>query len=219
MWLSAHHEFNITRYDSAQATIPWRVDVHAIVDDPEPGAREEFTVGRILADELRPGEIDELGDDPWDVADADSSGLEAAYAAVLDEHGCFRDDEFTAGGDQIVYLYRFALHPDFVDWRLAVMDSFCRLFASPSAVILAQRHTTLFSDTELSEVGFRLLAPTVYRGPKGARRIDRTTEFYVRDCTLKTRFELRDVIDIEPPSATSAHEKWLETCGPWDKLC
>lgn len=114
--------------------------------------------------------IDDADVPPWDVADSDSCDLEAAWASLLDERGRFRTKELGAP-DPIVCLHRFDLHVDFVDWRMAVVDGFCRMFG-PEALILAPRDFTWLSDTEFGELAFGLLPATVFPNP-GLPSIDR----------------------------------------------
>jgi hypothetical protein len=73
----------------------------SLTDDAEP---EEFVVGRVLGDEIRLSEIEEAGEDVWSVTDADSAGLESAWASMLDETGEIRTSEFEPF-DSVVYLY------------------------------------------------------------------------------------------------------------------
>ena len=177
---------------------------------------DSYVVGRILADELRRFEISEWSENVWDAADADSSGLEAAYAALLDENGDFRQDEFESVADPVVYLYRFARHEDFREWRMSVLDAFCRTFGN-DAVILAQYHTTSFTLVQFEALGFRELGPTQYAAPKGLPRIDRETSFMVRENAVATSFALADYPE-DAPAARPEHTEWLETRGRWEGL-
>jgi hypothetical protein len=127
----------------------------------------------LLADEIRPREIEECGEDIWAVADADSSGLEAAWASLLDENGQLRSSEFAGPIDSVVYLYRFTLHADFSPCRLAVLDAACRIFGT-NAVILAQHHTIWFADTEFEFLGFHSLPPSRMPPPAGFPNIEST---------------------------------------------
>jgi len=90
-----------------------------------------------MADELRRFAITDQGRSVWDVADADSGRLEAAYASLLDSEGQFREDEFESVADPVVYVYRFCLHPDFGRWKLPAIHAFCESF-DMAAIILAQ---------------------------------------------------------------------------------
>jgi len=78
----------------------------------------------MLADAIYRFDIDEWGAQVWDVVDADSCGLEGAWAFVADEKGRFRDGDYESLCDPVVYVYRYALHPDFAEWRMPVMDAF-----------------------------------------------------------------------------------------------
>lgn len=216
MWLEAKGTHRLIFYEPDDHIVPWRVDVRASVAldvDPPP---DSYVVGRMLADELRRYEISEWSENIWDAADADSSGLEAAYAALLDKNGDFRQDEFEGVADPIVYLYRFALHEDFRDWRMPVLDAFCRMFGN-DAVILAQYHTTSFTLAQFEALGFRELRPTQCAAPHGLPNIDRDTSFMVRDNALATAFKLTDY-PKDAQGARSEHEEWLETRGRWEGL-
>lgn len=216
MWLETQSTRHIVHLDSSDYVVPWRVDVQAMtdIDDAEgPGA---YSIGRLLADALYPYEMAERGASVWDAADADSSGLEAAWASLLDKDGEFRDEEFEALGEPVVYLYRFALHDDFVQWRMAVMDTFCRMFEN-NAVILAQYHTTSFSLVQFEELGFRELPETQFAAPSGFPRIDREVRFMVRDNAKTTSFGLEDY-PRDLPDATAEHAEWLESRGKWKDL-
>jgi hypothetical protein len=101
------------RHDPDQSAIHWRVDVCASAefDSVEEGQPDWFVVGRLLADEIRRFDANEWGHSEWEVAEADSAGLEMALDSLLDENGELR--EFNGICDPIVYLYRFLLHDDF----------------------------------------------------------------------------------------------------------
>lgn len=204
--------------DHPDRVIAWRCDVRAaeILDDTPTG--RYFLVGRILADEIRPSEIENCGENVYAVADGDSAGLEAAWAALLDEDGNFREDEFTAPAEPVVYLYRFALHPDFAEWRMAVMDDFSMQFGL-HGLILAQFQTTLFSETEFHALGFKHLPRTCFKAPPGLPNIDREreTRFLMRHNVLRRDYELVDYPDEAPP-ATEEHEQWVKSRGPWKGL-
>ena len=215
MWLDARLRYEITRFDPSQNVVPWRVDVKvpADIDALPPGAPSSFSVGRIMADELRRYELDEWGSDCLETADADSVGLEMAVASLLDADGELRLDEYECICDPIVYIYRLEIHPDFADYRLAVLDAFCRLF-NTDALILAQYKTTWFSLTEFQSLGFQPLKPKlVSYDPK---RLESETEllFIVRDNTLKCDFEIANY-PKSMPSATAEHESWLEAQSNW----
>ncbi len=213
MRLSATRQQSLTYFEPNDLVVTWSIDVEADAADDSP---EAFSVGRVLTDELRRFEIDERGETMWDVADADSSGLEAAWAALLDEKGAFRAKDFLGEADPVVYLYRFELHPDFVEWRLAVMDAICRLFGS-SAIILAQYHTTLMAETEFSLLGFRNLPAPRFPAPVGFTSMDRETRFMVRDNAGSAEFTLANY-PTSAPAAFPSHETWLESRHQWSGL-
>ena len=219
MWLESKRQHRLTVGEPSDLIVPCRVNVRAFADFDRimPGGRDSFIVGRILADEIHRFEIEDRGENVWDAADADSSGVEAAWASVLDENGHFRDGDFPSVSDPVVYVYRFELHPDFAEFRLAVMDQFCRMY-SCEALILAQLQTTVFSETEFAELGFEDLPPTQFPAPFGFPCIDRKTRFKFRANCLQTRFTVDDYPDDAPP-ACSYHSKWVRAKGPWAALC
>ena len=202
---------DLLREDETQHVVPWRFTIKAGADDPN--GFEEYTVGRILADELRPFELAEWGTNVWDVADSDSAGLLAAYSALLDKSGHFRELEFDAIGEPIVYMYRFELHPDFAHWRLAILDCFCRRFLD-NALILVQYHSTWLSLAEFELLGFRVLAPSEFAPPTDAAEIDASIRFMVRDNTQTTPLSISDY-PKEVPWATIDHARWVKSKGPW----
>src|SRR5262249_50252982 len=158
------------------------------VDDEDwvQGQPTSHVVGRLLADEIRRYEVDEWGDSAWDVADSNSAGLEGAFASLLDVEGRFRED-FNPISDPIVYLYRFELHEDFSNWRLAVLDAFCRQFGS-TAVVLAQYHTTWLSLAEFEQIGFRLDGSSVAPLTESFADNNRMNRFMVRDNELQSNY-------------------------------
>src|SRR5437868_1157122 len=103
MWLELSNRYELIRYEPDQSAVPWRVDVVACVDDDAfvQGKPDSFVVGRLLADEIRRYKAEEWGVSAWDVADADSSGLEGAFASLLDEESRMRDDIFNPIADPI----------------------------------------------------------------------------------------------------------------------
>lgn len=214
MWLEAKRQCNLAPSDSSEHVIHWQFDMTVLSDDET--SSEKVIVGRMLADELRRFEIAERGENVWNVADADSSGLEVAWSSLLDEQGEIRQEQFEGIADPVVYLYRFQLHPDFVDWRLAALDGFCRTFGS-DAVILAQHHTTWLSEAEFQTLGFRLLPKTRLPAPPGFPNIDRSTRFMVRDNACQVSMEATDY-PMDAPGGKSAHSDWLDQQGPWDDL-
>ena len=214
MWLEAKRTCSLVHFEPNDLVI--HCSVYMRVFPEEEPATELITVGRMLADELRRYDIAEKGESVWRAADADSSGLESAWASLLDEEGEFREEEFESNADSIVYLYRFKLHADFSDWRLAAMDAFCRTFGS-DALILAQYHTTWFSEAEFELLGFRLLPETKFPSPAGFPNIDRDTLFMVRDNACQPSFGMNDYPE-DAPDAKQEHAEWLEEQGPWDGL-
>ncbi len=218
MWLELNHSYSLIRDEPEDCVVRWRADLVATVDYDrhDPGQPEEFVVGRILADEIRRYEIEEWGESAWDVADADSSGLESAYAGLLHEEGKFCSDLFDSLADPIVYLYRFELHADFAAWRMPLLDAFCRQFGG-DAIILAQYHTTWLSVAEFKHVGFKLLEPSKAPTQGTGARNDRDVRFMVRDNTNKTPISVNDYPTDCPP-ASAEHERWVESKGPWKGL-
>ena len=217
MWLDARRQQKLVRYEPDDFVVRWQVDINVPAEE---GAivrgRDCVTVGRILCDELRRYETIECGESVWEAADADSSGLEAAWSSLLDEEGDFRDDEFEGIADPVVYVYRFQLHAEFVDWRMATADAFCRMFGS-DAVILAQYHTTWFSEAEFELLGFHLLPPTQFPSPAGYPNIDREARFMARDNACRAEFGLRQY-PKDAPEGRLDHDQWLEEQGPWKDL-
>jgi hypothetical protein len=218
MELTAKFIYPLLRYDTSQSVISWRVDVHTSADDEiidlESGP---FLIGRMLADEVRRFEVAEWGEDPYQVADSDSDGLEVAYRSLLDPSGQFVEEEFDGAADPVVYLYRFALHPDFAAWRLPVLDAFCRLF-STEAIILAQFHTTQLTQAEFGTIGFKPWTPVGAEPPVDVSDIYERTRFMVRDNSRETELQIADY-PSEAPGATAEHSKWVHANGPWKNLC
>jgi hypothetical protein len=224
MWLDAKSRCWLVRYEPNHSVIAWTVDVKAMSSD----GTNEFTVGRLLADELRPYEIEEWGENVSDVADADSGGLIGAWSAITDEKGAIRDDVDTETASSVVYLYRFALHHDFSEWRMAVMDSFCRTFGD-SAIIMAQYNTTLFSRTEFEQLNFDPLAPLHFKGKSPSPRSggarsgvppsapDEEIEFMTRNNAYKAKFLPADY-PKEADYGNEKHQEWIEKNGPWSDL-
>jgi hypothetical protein len=217
MWLESKLTYNLIRDDPQQSAIPWRVDVRAIVDEEHyvAGQPDSFIVGRLLADEIRRYEAEDWGTDPEEIADADSTGLLAAYCALLDEDGEIDLEQYDSIGDSIVYLYRFVLHEDFASWRMAVLDGFCRLFSS-DGLVLAQHHTTWFSMAEFRTLGFKTLPGATYRA-NDIGRPDVPVEFLVRSNAQHADFNIENYPEECPP-AHAGHEQWLEKNGKWDGL-
>jgi hypothetical protein len=215
MWLEANHQYDLSRADPSQHVMPWMVDVMEFSDEAD--GLTPYVVGRILADELRPLEIAAWGDSVLSAADADSGGLLHAYSSLLDAEGKFRHGEFEAIGEPIVYMYRFELHDDFAACKLAVLDSFCRLFLN-SAIVLAQYHTTWFTLAEFESVGFRPLGTIAESIESEASQIEESTRFMVRDNAMKTPFSFSDYPG-DLMEATEEHEEWVESKGPWEGLC
>lgn len=216
MWLDIRQTATVGILGEEQLVVPTVADVVALVEEPSPGEPEFYRVGRILADRLDIRRIAELGIRVWDVADADSSGLEAAWASLLDEGGERDDVEIQVGSDPVVYLYRFVLHPDYAEWRMAVMDLFCHNFGA-NAQVLVQHHTTLFSETEFDALGFRLLPPTRFPAPPGYPDIDRQTRFWARENRLGAEYGFSDYPEEAPPSQPK-HEAWVQEECPDTRL-
>jgi hypothetical protein len=207
MRLEASQSVELIHYSLSAFVVPWRVNVWADVHEPEVGKPESFVVGRILADTLSRFDIEECGEDAWTVADEDSAGLELAWASLLDENGHFREDEFESIADPVVYTYRFALHPDFAEWRMPVMDAFCRLFGT-CGLVLAQHNTTVYSLTEFETLGFRPLIPKGRLTPGTSNE----PRFMVRDNAC-ARYSMASYPE-ESPNPGRQHKEWLEAQGP-----
>jgi hypothetical protein len=217
MWIETKQSTSIRFDDISQLVVPVIADVFALVDEPNVGQAEFHRVGRIMADRLDTGRITAIEESVWDVADSDSSGLEAAWANLLDEHGEIRAQEFAGAADPVIYLYRFALHPDFVESKMAVMDMFCHTFGK-GAIILAQHHTTLFSDTEFRALGFRFLPSREPPVPGQFAPNDTETRFWARENCTGAEYGFSDYPDEVPPSLTK-HEAWVEKECPHERLC
>lgn len=215
MWLEIKQTATVGVLDEAELVVPAIADVFATVEEPVLGEPEYHVVGRIMADRLDVGRIANLGASVWDVADSDSSGLEAAWACLLDENGAIQEDVLKTGLDPVVYLYRFVLHTDFVEWKMAVMDMFCHVFGR-TGLVMAQHHTTLFSNTEFAALGFRLLPPTRYAGPEGFADIDRKTRFWARENCLSAEYGFADY-PADPPAALPKHEVWVQEQCPKER--
>jgi hypothetical protein len=215
MWLEIKQTATVGVLDETELVVPVLADVFALVDEPVPGEPESYRIGRIMADRLDVGRIINLGASVWDVANSDSSGLEAAWACLLDENGEFQEQASNAGLDPVVYIYRFVLHTDFVEWKMAVMDMFCHAFGR-AALVLAQHHTTLFSETEFRGLGFHLLPPRGFRAI-GARHIDSKTRFWARENRLGADYGFSDYPE-EPPAAVAKHETWVREQCPYERL-
>jgi hypothetical protein len=190
----------------------WLIDVFADVysaidpdisdddDDPDTMYAEphEYIVARVVADELRTSETEERGIDPSIAADADSSGLVAVWSALMLEN-----DEPPSAADTLVYLYRFAVHPDFSECRMAILDAVCRVFGF-DALIVTQRNTTWFSEAEFDQLGFEPLeskwnSDLVIRMNFGSRKY--WLEHYPEDA----------------PPAKPHHAEWVEKILPRDQ--
>lgn len=218
MRLVTQSTYYLSPFDESQFAIPWRCDLEMPADPELDGDREFYVVGRILADELRRSELDdERNCSPIEAADADSEGLYRAYSAVFDENNEVRGGEFESIADPFIYLYRFELHPDFADWRMAALDAFCRTFSS-SAVIIAQYNRVRFSVAEFSALGFD------FEPKDGLRRLnpddtdDEPMRYFVRDNSLQGEFGFAQYPKHFSFEATKEHEVWIESRGPWKDL-
>ena len=213
LWLDAKHRYRIVRDDSGDHVVPWRVDVRAWPGEAHETI-ESLLVGRFLADEIRRFEIEEWGEEPFEACDDDSAGLVAAYASLTDAQGQFLADEFNSVSDPFVYLYAFALHPDFAECKLSIIDGFCRLFAN-QAVILTGTWVNWTSQAEFEAVGFKVWEPV--EGRRGALGHLRgkvldvggdLSTLMVRDNTIATSIKVADY-PISCPLATKEHARWV----------
>ena len=208
MYLAASFNYRLTRFDCNENVVPWRIDLKAYDEEYD----QSFVVGRTLMDELKRFDILEWGDHPWDAADADSGGLQAAYSYVVNADGEIRDD-FEASGSSIVYIYRFEIHSDFLPWRMAFLDSVCRLFDS-DAIILAQCHTTHLSLSEFAKIGF---VDIDNRGDDSATSSVLDKWFVVRDNACTIDYAPSDYPD-EYLFGQECHQDWLENSKNWQDI-
>jgi len=205
MWLEAKNRVYITRNDVSQFVVPWVVEIKAS-SDPRDGG-DPYTVGRMLADAIHRFDVADCGERAWTVADAESAGLAAAWAFLVDDNGALRQDAFETIVDPVVYLY--VLHPNFAELRLAVMDAVCSLFGAES-LILAQYHTTEYAETEFEVLGFRPLPrPAGYN-------TDDPLQFMARENALSP-YRISSY-PKDSPHGKLEHQEWVERQGPWKGL-
>lgn len=142
------------------------------------------------------------------MADADSQGWSDLYGSLLSTGGTFGDDAFEGIADPIVYLYRFALHPDFGNWKMAAFDVYCRLFLSDA--ILVDRYRTHLSLEEFKAVGFNVWPGYGRQAPTDAAVINGTAGWMVRDNALATDLQV-DGYPKNCAEVTAEHLKWLKS--------
>ncbi|WP_232536170.1 hypothetical protein [Lacipirellula parvula] len=190
------------------SVIAWRIRLRAhtaleLIDN----GPESFVVGRMLADEIRRHEVTEWGEEAWDVADADSQGWADLYNSFLNADGDFGVDELDTLADPIVFLYRFDVHPDFANWKMAALDAFCRLFSTDAIIVALYRQAEL-SLEEFKAVGFNVWEGVGIEPPMEAREIHETAVWMLRDNSLMTPLAVTDY-PKECPDATREHQRWV----------
>jgi hypothetical protein len=216
MRLEATRSQELIRYEPNDLAVRWKIDLFADIDPESTDKPSEYPVARAIMDEMRLYEIEEHRVSAWDVADADSDGLEAAWAAIATKRGKFPFSKFPTA-DTVVYIYRFEVHPDFAAWRMPFMDSICRVFGN-TGIILAQYHTTWLNQSEFKALGFQRLKKSTVPAQMPHLKVDRKIRFLLRDNSRLTSFNLSDYPE-EAPLALPTHAKWLEVHGPWEGLC
>ena len=142
---------------------------------------------------------------PLDVADSDSQGLADAYSLLITN-----DSKRELIHGNMVYLYRYVLHEAFAEWKLPVLDAFCRQFPGES-LIVTQPNTIWLSEAEFSTLGF---------GPIEDVLCDRLPQIkhpaprlIVRDLTLAVPLSIDDYPTDFPP-ASEEHQKWVDEALP-----
>lgn len=195
MWLDLHKRYHLLRFDPAESVHRWRADVRACNDD---GA--EFTVGRLLADQIDYYDAEEWGHNPFDAADADSDGLVSAYSLL------HSSEDAQVLHANLVYLYRYILHDDFSAWKLAVLDGFCRQFECET-VIVTQPSTIWLSEAEFERVGFGPIEDVLSDRLPSLKHP--APSLIARDMTMNVPIKIDDYPD-EAPTASSSHEEWVE---------
>jgi hypothetical protein len=213
-WMKMNCQRQLDFDDPTDHLIHWKCFAHAFADADTYGDGVSFVIGGVLADEIPRSEFADFGASIWEAADGHSCELEAAWAAILDSDGKLREDDFEGFCDPVVSIHQFELHPDFAEWRLAMMDAFCNRFGDNALIVLPQ-HVTDFNEPELEALGFSHLPPTVFAAPFGYPVIDRESTFLARENLLARSFEPTDY-PHDPPPATRAHQAWVKAQARWD---
>jgi hypothetical protein len=118
----------------------------------------EVLVGRIAATQVLWADAESDGESLFDICDSDSQGLYEVYRTLTDKQGKIRTDlNADEVVEQIIFVYRFVLHPDLALCRRAILDSVVTLFGCESLAVM-WKSTGDFSESELADLGFCKIA-------------------------------------------------------------
>ncbi len=152
---------------------------------------EEVTAARMAIDHL---DIDRALDnrqDIYEICDADSSGWESVFEALFEPgtQAEWREDfKFDELISHILFMHRSVFHPVLFAWQSFIFDHVANLTGHAAAFVMWKGETDL-TDSQLSDLGFRIIAGTDLR---------------LRPNMLLNNYsashESRDVLDLQIPS-------------------
>ena len=204
LWLESNSRYNLRKDEPSDWIIHWTVDVHAVVDiEFYPSGPSTYVIGRMMADEVRRFEIEEQGESIYEVGDSGSQDLLEALECFY-PRGNNGVLDYRSVADPFVLLHRFELHPEFNEAKLAILDSFCRIYSNDA--IIAFGSYANWTLPELHRVGFDEHEPYDDQIPIG--------KYLVRDNSMMTEYGPRNY-PRDYPCGSEHHTRWLEQHGPW----
>ena len=115
----------------------------------------EVVAAQLAFDYLDFMRAEEEAEHIYDVCDADSSGWESVYSALLEQRGdtTHLKAEFKFDNPiwQILFLHRCVFHPSLRDWQPFIIEHVSRLFGEESALVM-WKQTTDMGNQELKSL-------------------------------------------------------------------
>jgi hypothetical protein len=175
---------------------PLTVDVFCSDED-----LADCLVARLRIDHLNLTRAEASGANIYQICDADSSGWEAVYTAILEKRSAtvdVREDlEFHECVFDILFLHHSFFHPAVYDWRMYIIDHVARLLGESSVFVMWQGETGL-PESELARLGFCRIAQNklLFRG--NMLRHDYDAEMEPRDVN---GIEVDSTVHVETETA------------------
>jgi hypothetical protein len=145
-------------FDPADYVYSTTVEILCPADDE---SDDDVIGGKVGLEHLDIGRAINARQDLFEICDAKSHRWYHIHRAVFQRDTYGLKDEFDFGEPLIslVYVRHFVLHPELRPWQGFVLDSLAHPYGYESALVMWRGQTNL-SDTELTRLGFRVIART-----------------------------------------------------------
>ena len=161
MMLRSRFTTSICRQDLEDYVRIVEIDVLCYDED----VADAYLVGRITLNQILWAQAIVDGESLFEVCDNDSQGLHNIFMILTKGKTEFRKDlNLEEVAQEVIFLHRFLLHPDFRPHHLGVLDAALKLFSEESLAVMWMGESNL-TEAELAKLGFAKIAGSdlIYR--------------------------------------------------------